>query len=70
MPKTIKKTVEDDNLMTCLTYLIDDEPAYVIKTTVFRDVYYLYKVKNGKLTKTRYEASTPTDLYKYIKDYT
>lgn len=67
MPKKTTQN-EDDNLMTCLTHIIDDDTSYIIKTTKFRDIYYLYKLSKGKLTKTRHEAKTPTDLYKYIKD--
>ena len=60
--------VKDDDLITCLTYLVDDKPKYIIKMTPLRDTYYLYEMVNGKLIKTKYKAEIPTDLYKYIKD--
>ena len=56
-------------LITCLTYLDKkDKPKYVIKRTLTRDMYYLFEVVDGKEVKTKHKATTPTELYSYIKD--
>lgn len=51
----------------CLTYKIDGKPKYYITSTALRDVYYLYEVINNTITKTKYKADNPTDLYKFIE---
>jgi len=41
--------------------------TYLITSNQQRDTYYLYEVIDGKPTKTKYKASDPTGLDKYIK---
>lgn len=50
-----------------LTYLKDGQPTHLITSDKFRDNYYLYTVKNGKVKKTARKASEPTALYKYCE---
>lgn len=45
----------------------DEVVTHVITSTPLRDVYYLYKVENGKLKKTRYKSDDPTVLERKIK---
>lgn len=52
----------------CLTYKIDGKPKYYITSTALRDVYYLYEVINNTITKTKYKANNPTDLYEFMKE--
>ena len=47
-------------------YIKDDKPVYIITSTMLRDVYYLYKVENDKLIKTKYKNKNPTELEKYM----
>ena len=41
--------------------------THVITSTVLRDTYFLYKVENGKLKKTRYKSEDPTELERKAK---
>lgn len=50
-----------------VTYYMDGQPAYAITSTKIRDFYYLCKVTDGKLVKTKHKAENPQDLEKYIK---
>lgn len=47
--------------------LRDEVVTYVITSTPLRDTYYLYKVQNGKLKRTRYQSDDPTELERKIK---
>lgn len=44
----------------------DERLTHIISTTKSRDCYYLYKIKNGTLTKTKYQSKDPTELEKYV----
>lgn len=50
-----------------VVYIIDDKPGYVITSTRSREVYFLYKVEDEKLIKTKHKAENPMDLEKYVK---
>lgn len=45
----------------------DGVVTHVITSTVIRDMYFLYKVENGKLKKTRYKSEDPTELERKAK---
>lgn len=52
----------------CLTYTAENanSPTHYITVNTLRDTYFLYEVTGGKPVKTKYKASTPTELYKYM----
>lgn len=52
----------------CLTYTAENanSPTHYITVNPLRDTYFLYEVTGGKPVKTKYKASTPTELYKYM----
>ena len=52
----------------CLTYTAENanSPTHHITVNPLRDTYFLYEVTGGKTVKTKYKASTPTELYKYM----
>ena len=50
-----------------LTQTTSTNKTYLITSNQQRDTYYLYEVIDGKPTKTKYKASDPTVLDKYIK---
>lgn len=56
-----------NNEILLVTYIINGKPAYAITSTKIRDVYYLYRVKEGELIKTNRKAENPNDLEKYVK---
>lgn len=43
------------------------EPSYLITSDLMRMTYFLYKVENGKLIKTKYKSKDPTELEKYAR---
>lgn len=43
------------------------EPSYLITSDLMRMTYFLYKVEKGKLIKTKYKSTDPTELEKYAK---
>lgn len=45
---------------------INNELLGIVTSNKNRDVYFLYKVINGKLTKSRYKSHNPTELENYI----
>lgn len=47
-------------------YVNDGAITHVITSTQLRDIYYLYKVVDGKLIKTKHKSENPPDLEKYI----
>lgn len=51
-----------------LTQITSTNKTYLITSNQQRDTYFLYEAINGKPTKTKYKASDPTGLDKYIKD--
>ena len=51
-----------------LTQTTSTNKIYLTTSNKQRDTYFLYEVINGKPTKTKYKASDPTGLDKYIKD--
>ena len=54
------------NEIILVQYIKDDKPVYIITSTMLRDMYYLYKVENDKLVKTKHKNKTPTELEKYM----
>lgn len=54
----------------CLTYTAENasNPTHYITVNPLRDTYFLYEVTGGKAVKTKYKASTPTELYKYMEE--
>lgn len=51
-----------------LTHTTSTNRIYLVTSNKTRDTYFLYEVINSKPTKTKYKASDPTELDKYIKD--
>lgn len=47
-------------------YKFKGETIYVVTSTALRDYYYLYKVEDNKLVKTKHKARNPTDLEEFI----
>ena len=43
------------------------EPSYLITSDIPRYKYFLYKVKNGKVEKTKYKSSDPRELERYAR---
>ena len=56
-----------NNEILWVTYIINEKPAFAITSTKIRDVYYLYRVKDGELVRTNRRAENPNDLEKYVK---
>lgn len=56
-----------DNETIWLQIVKDEVVTHVITSTPLRDTYYLYKVQNGKLKRTRYQSDDPTELERKIK---
>lgn len=54
------------NEIILVQYIKDNKPVYIITSTMLRDTYYLYKVENDKLIKTKYKNKNPTELEKYM----
>lgn len=55
------------NEIIWVTYWTNNQPTFVITSTRNRDYYYLYRVVNIELVKTKHKSKNPTDLEKYIK---
>ena len=51
-----------------LTQITPTNKTYLITSNQQRDIYYLYEVIDSMPIKTKYKASDPTGLDKYIKD--
>ena len=51
-----------------LTQITPTNKTYLITSNQQRDIYYLYEVIDSMTIKTKYKASDPTGLDKYIKD--
>jgi hypothetical protein len=47
-------------------YIQDDKVTHIITSTKMRDIYYLYKIDDNKLVKTKHKSSNPVDLEKWI----
>lgn len=56
-----------ENEIVWVSYVQDGVITHVITSNVLRTEYYLYKVENGKLKKTRYKSDDPTELERKIK---
>lgn len=48
-------------------YVKSEVVTHVITSDIRREMYYLYKVKDNKLYKTRYKSTDPTELEAKIK---
>ena len=59
--------VSPPNEIIWVQYLQNEIPIYAITSTIIRDYYYLYEVKDNKLIKTKYKNKDPTELEKYMK---
>jgi hypothetical protein len=55
------------NNIIWVSYVQDGVTTHVITSNILRTEYYLYKVENGELKKTRYKSEDPTELEKKIK---
>lgn len=56
------------NEIIWLKYIQHGKTTHIITSTSLKDMYYLYEVKGEKLTKTRYKAHSPIDLYKHFEN--
>lgn len=56
-----------ENEIVWVSYVQDGVITHVITSNVLRIEYYLYKVENGKLKKTKYKSEDPTELERKIK---
>lgn len=54
------------NEIIWVQYAIKGETTYITTSTALRDYYYLYKVEDNKLVKTRHKTKNPTDLEDFI----
>lgn len=54
------------NEIILVQYIKNSKPVYIITSTMLRDMYYLYKIENDKLIKTKYKNKNPTELEKYM----
>ena len=48
-------------------YIEDNSVKYIITSNIYRTEYYLYKVTDNKLKKTKYQSDNPLDLERYVK---
>lgn len=55
------------NNIIWVSYVHDGVVTHMITSNILRTEYYLYKVENGELKKTRYKSEDPTELEKKIK---
>lgn len=55
------------NNIIWVSYVRDGVVTHMITSNILRTEYYLYKVENGELKKTRYKSEDPTELEKKIK---
>lgn len=60
-----KKIIKNEHVW--VTQITSTNKTYLITSNQQRDTYYLYEVVDGKPIKTKYKASDPTGLDKYIK---
>lgn len=54
----------DNTQYLWLTYTTQNGTNYYVTSSLYRDVYYLWKEKK----QTKHTASNPEELYKYIKE--
>ncbi len=55
------------NEIIWLQIVKDGVVTHIITSTALRDLYYLYRVEDGKPKKTRYKSEDPTELEEKIK---
>lgn len=56
-----------DNEALWVQYIEDNSVKYIITSNIYRTEYYLYKVTDNKLKKTKYQSDNPLDLERYVK---
>lgn len=54
------------NEIILVQYVKDDKTIYLVTSSRLRDMYYLYKIEDDKLIKTKYKNKNPTELEKYM----